>query len=66
MENIHYNFVLVPAEGDTREHVRAIIGGENVSASVIKKQKHGILIRLGFTDKEAYNRILDNAIEVFA
>ena len=65
MENIHYNFVLVPHEGNTQQHVHTIVGTENVSASVVRKQEHGILIRIGFTDKEAYNRILDKAIEVF-
>lgn len=55
---------MVPDVQDWRQIVQNVIGDNDVTASLVKKQKNGLLIRIGSQSKEVLQKVLDRAAEI--
>lgn len=62
MENMHYTKIMVKDTPQWQQDVGKLVEGENVTARLQKKQKNGLLILIGSTDKDALKRVIDKSI----
>lgn len=59
---MHYTKIMVKDTPQWQQDVGKLVEGEDVTARFQKKQKNGLLILIGSTDKDALKRVVDKAI----
>ena len=64
MQNIHYDTIMVEDTPEWRQVVKDLIEGEDATASFHKRQKNGLLIRVGSPDKAVLQKIREKATEL--